>query len=59
MVSKQFDLAKKKDVMTAWFGEWNEANGRLWQSAILRKDTPEAALNKVADEWTKLKRQHG
>jgi hypothetical protein len=45
--------------MTAWFGEWNEANGRLWQSAILRKETPEGALRKSADEWTRLKRQHG
>jgi multiple sugar transport system substrate-binding protein len=59
MVSQQFNLAKKKDVMSAWFGEWNEANGRLWQSAILRKDTPEAALRKSADGWTRLKKQHG
>jgi multiple sugar transport system substrate-binding protein len=59
MVRKQFDLAKKKDTMTAWFGEWNEANARLWQSAILRKDTPEAALRKSAEEWNRLKKQHG
>ena len=58
IVGKQFDLAKKKDVMTPWFGEWNETNGKLWQSAILKKDTPEGALKKSADEWTKLKKQH-
>ena len=58
IVGKQFDLAKKKDVMTPWFGEWNETNGKVWQSAILKKDTPEGALKKSADEWTKLKKQH-
>ena len=58
LVGKQFDLARKKDVMTAWFGEWNESNGKAWQSAILKKETPEAALKKSADEWTKLKKQH-
>lgn len=58
LVGKQFDLAKRKDVMTAWFGEWNETNGKLWQSAILKKETPEGALKKSADEWNKLKKQH-
>ena len=58
LVGKQFDLARKKDVMTAWFGEWNESNGKVWQSAILKKETPETALKKSADEWNKLKKQH-
>ncbi len=57
LVGKQLDLARKKDVMTAWFGEWNESNGKAWQLAILKKDTPEAALKKSADEWNKLKKQ--
>jgi multiple sugar transport system substrate-binding protein len=58
-VRRQFDLARTKDTMSAWFGEWNEANGRLWQSAILRKDSPEGALKKSAEEWTRLRKQHG
>jgi multiple sugar transport system substrate-binding protein len=57
LISKQFDQARKKDVMTAWFGEWNETNGKLWQAAILKKEAPEAALKKSADEWNKLKKQ--
>jgi multiple sugar transport system substrate-binding protein len=58
LVSKQLDLVRKKDVMTAWFGEWNETNGKLWQAAILKQETPEAALRKSADEWNKLKKRH-
>ncbi len=57
MIKKQQSLAKKKDVVTPWFGEWQDINGSTWQQALLGKLTPEAALKKSADKWTELKKQ--
>jgi multiple sugar transport system substrate-binding protein len=57
MVQKQALLARKKDVITPWFGEWNEVNGASWQEAILGKATPEAALKRSAETWNKLKKE--
>ena len=57
MVQKQALLARKKDVITPWFGEWNEVNGAAWQEAVLGKATPEAALKRSAETWNKLKKE--
>ena len=57
LIGKQQSLAKKKDVVTPWFGEWNDVNGAAWQQAILRKATPEQALKSSAAKWTELKKQ--
>lgn len=56
LIGKQLDLARRKDTMTPWFGEWNQINGNLLQEAILKKETPEGAMKKSADLWTKLKK---
>lgn len=55
IIQAQQGLAKKKDVVTPWFGDWNEVNGAAWQSAILGTVTPQAALKQSADSWTTLK----
>ncbi len=47
-------FAKKKDIIAPWFGEWDEANGSLYQSAVLGKSTVENALTKSASVWTDL-----
>lgn len=55
MVEQQQALARKKDVIASWFGEWNEANGAAWQAAILGNVTAAAALDQSAKVWNKLK----
>jgi multiple sugar transport system substrate-binding protein len=57
LVEQQAELARKKDVVTSWFGEWNEINGQAWQEAILKKVTPEDALKRSAESWNKLKKE--
>lgn len=57
MIAKQQGLARKKDVITTWFGEWNDVNGAAWQQAILGKSSVAEALKKSADKWTELKKQ--
>lgn len=57
IIAEQQRLARKKDVITPWFGEWNEFNGAMWQSAILDQISPEEALKKSADKWQTLKRE--
>jgi multiple sugar transport system substrate-binding protein len=57
LISQQQSLARKKDVVTPWFGEWNDANGTAWQQAIMGKITVEQALNTSAAKWTELKKQ--
>ena len=57
LISKQQSLARKKDVVTTWFGEWNDVNGTAWQQAILRRVTPEQALKTSGDKWNALKKQ--
>jgi len=59
LIQQQARLARKKDVVTPWFGEWNEVNGAAWQEAILQKATPEAALKRSAETWNKLKKEAG
>ena len=55
LVQQQQALARKKDVIVSWFGEWNEVNGSAWQAAILGNSTPAAALDQSAKSWNKLK----
>jgi multiple sugar transport system substrate-binding protein len=57
LIGQQQSLARKKDVVAPWFGEWNDANGTAWQQAIMGKFTAEQALNASAAKWTELKKQ--
>lgn len=57
LIGKQQSLARRKDVVTPWFGEWNDVNGAQWQQAVLGKVTPEQALKASAAKWTELKKQ--
>jgi multiple sugar transport system substrate-binding protein len=57
LISQQQSLARKKDVVTSWFGEWNDVNGTAWQQAIMGKIGVEQALNTSAAKWTELKKQ--
>lgn len=57
LIRQQQSLAKKKDVVTPWFGEWNDANGSAWQQAIMGKVTVEQALSSSAAKWNELKKQ--
>jgi multiple sugar transport system substrate-binding protein len=57
LIGQQQGLARKKDVVTTWFGEWNDVNGAAWQQAILGKTPPEQALKTSAAKWTALKKQ--
>lgn len=55
LISKQQSLARKKDVIAPWFGEWNDVNGTAWQRAILGQATSEEALRASAEKWEELK----
>ncbi|MDB5992375.1 MAG: bacterial extracellular solute-binding family protein [Herbaspirillum sp.] len=57
MFEKQQQLVKKKDVITRWFGEWDDINGAAWQSAVIGKSTVDEALKKSAQSWNQLKKQ--
>jgi multiple sugar transport system substrate-binding protein len=57
MYEKQQKLVKKKDVITRWFGEWDDVNGAAWQSAVIGKSTVDEALKKSAQSWNQLKKQ--
>jgi multiple sugar transport system substrate-binding protein len=59
IIEKQQTLARKKDVIAPWYGEWDEVNGTLWQEAILQKERPQDAMKKSADKWTQLKKATG
>jgi len=56
MFEKQQQLARKKDVIARWFGEWDEVNGTAWQSAVLGKSTVAAALKKTSDAWNDMRK---
>ena len=57
LIDKQRSLIRKKDVVTPWFGEWNDVNGSAWQQAILAIVTPEQALTASAAKWSALKKR--
>ncbi len=56
MYEKQQQLARKKDVISRWFGEWDEVNGTAWQSAIIGKSTVADALKKSASAWNDMRK---
>ena len=53
----QSKLAKKKDTISPWFGEWDEVNGSAYQAAVLGKSSVAEALKKSADTWQDLKKK--
>jgi multiple sugar transport system substrate-binding protein len=57
MIGEQQSLARKKDVVTPWLGEWQDVNGAAWQQALLGKVSAEDALRNSAAKWMALKRQ--
>jgi multiple sugar transport system substrate-binding protein len=59
IVEQQQELAQKKDVISAWFGEWMESNGALWQQAILQQKTPEEAMGEAGGIWDDLREEMG
>lgn len=56
MVAQQAMLARKKDVISPWFGEWVETSNQAWQSICLGRATPEAGLAALGTKWNELKR---
>jgi multiple sugar transport system substrate-binding protein len=52
----QQKLARKKDVISRWLGEWDEVNGTAWQSAVIGKSTVAGALKKSADAWNDMRK---
>ena len=56
MYEKQQQLARKKDVISRWFGEWDEVNGSAWQSAIIGKSSVADALKKSAAAWNDMRK---
>lgn len=57
MYERQQALAQKKDVISPWFGEWDEVNGTAWQAAVLGKSSVDDALKRSADTWNKLRKR--
>lgn len=57
IIEQQQSLAKKKDVIAPWFGEWNDVNGAAWQQAIGGKISAADALKRSAAKWDQLKKQ--
>ena len=55
VIKAQQAMAKKKDVVTPWFGEWSETNGTAWQSAIIGNEDAATAVGKAAELWNELK----
>ncbi len=56
LMERQQSLARKKDTIAPWFGEWNDTNGTAWQQAITGKVSVQQALATSAAKWTALKK---
>lgn len=56
IVAQQSALARKKDVISPWFGEWVETSNQAWQTVCLGRAEPEAAMRTAATKWTELRR---
>jgi multiple sugar transport system substrate-binding protein len=56
MIAEQQNMARKKDVVTPWFGEWQETNGTVWQQALLGKVSAKEALETSAAKWMELRK---
>src|SRR5262249_35351412 len=57
LIGKQQALARKKDVISPWFGEWNDVNGAPGQRPAVGKETPKQAQNPPAAKGAELKKQ--
>ena len=47
LIGKQQSLARKKDVVTPWFGEWNDVNGAAVAAGGSRQGHARAGLEDV------------
>ncbi len=56
IIAEQSALARKKDVISPWFGEWVETSNQAWQTVCLGRAEPEAAMRTAATKWTELRR---
>lgn len=56
LVAQQAGLARKKDVISPWFGEWVETSNQAWQNVALGRAEPEAAMRAAGNKWTELRR---
>ncbi len=56
LMAQQQALARKKDTIAPWFGEWNDTNGTAWQQAVAGTITPAQALATSAAKWNALKK---
>jgi len=56
IIDQQSALARKKDVISPWFGEWVETSNQAWQSVCLGRAEPEAAMRTAGAKWTELRR---
>jgi len=54
MLQQQQDLARKKDVISPWFSEWDQVNGSAWQAAVLGKASVADALKTASGKWAEL-----
>lgn len=50
-------LARKKDTISPWFGEWDEVHGSACQAAVLGKTSVADALKKSASAWQDAKKK--
>jgi multiple sugar transport system substrate-binding protein len=55
LMARQQELARKKDTIAPWFGEWSDTNGTAWQQAVLGQVTPAQAMKTSAAKWSELK----
>jgi multiple sugar transport system substrate-binding protein len=55
VIRRQAAQTRKKDVVTTWFGEWNDVNIQATQKAILNQISVVAALNESAQTWERLR----
>ena len=56
VIDRQSALARKKDVISPWFGEWVETSNQVWQAVCLNRAEPAAAMQTAATRWTALQR---
>lgn len=56
LMAQQQELARKKDTIAPWFGEWNDGNGAEWQQAVLGRKSAADAIAASAQKWDALKR---
>lgn len=56
VIAQQATLARKKDTISPWFGEWVETSNQAWQAVCLGRAEPEAGMRTAAAKWTELRR---